>query len=173
VSLARGGEPQGAPPAVAGGAAPSARGPSAKAPASPAPAAAGKPAAHGSTWGGIATVAAVTVGGAAAFYGVNKALQDTKGSQNAAPTCSPRACVLGGAGAPCDDVTPGSCHNNITTGGSCGTTVSGVPVGGRCSLPALPCQSDLSCICQEPSCNNSICQSTESCAFGRAETTHR
>jgi len=117
----------------------------------PAAAGSGKPAAHGSAWGGIATVTAVTALGGAAFLGVNKALSDSNKGQNVAPTCSPRTCRYSGPGL-CD------CNVNITTGGSCGNTTGGVPLGGACNLPSLPCQSDITCI-------NSICQDTAICPF--------
>jgi hypothetical protein len=155
VSLARQSEAQAAPPAGAGGAGPSAAGSPTKAPASPAPAVGGKPTAHGSAWGGIATVTAVTALGAGAFLGVNKALQDTKGGQAVAPTCSPRKCDYSGPGV-C------SCNVPLTTGISCGNTTAGVPLGGICNPPSLPCQSDFTCITAS---DGTTCRDTAFCPF--------
>jgi hypothetical protein len=67
--------------------------------------------------------------------------------------CSPRACLIGAPGEPCD------CTTTITTGQACGQTNAGVPINGACVLPDLPCQALLSC-------NNGVCEDRlGSCPF--------
>lgn len=91
---------------------------------------------------------AANVIGVGALVGLNYALKD-KQTSTGAVTCSPRSCVAIVAG----DCT---CNTEIANGGMCGNTTSGVTLGGACSPPALPCQSDYSC-------NNSVCEDK----FGR------
>ncbi len=90
--------------------------------------------------------------GLGALLAVNKAVQDDNAGTSSL-ICSPRSCLIGGPGEPCD------CTATITTGAACGETRSGVPVGGACALPSLPCQALLSC-------NNGVCEDRlGSCPF--------
>jgi len=80
------------------------------------------------------------------------ATQD-KSTGTSAFVCSPRSCLIGAPGEPCD------CTSTITTGQDCGQTTGGVPVRGACALPNLPCQALLSC-------NNGVCEDRlGSCPF--------
>ncbi|HEY7512996.1 MAG TPA: hypothetical protein VIC87_00880, partial [Vicinamibacteria bacterium] len=102
----------------------------------------------GSAWKGAATVIGVAAVGTGAFLGVNRLLQDEgESGGSGTPTCSPRTCVAGVPGDPCQ------CNTTLVNGASCGDTPSGVSFAGACSPPSLPCQSDLSC-------NNGICEDT-------------
>lgn len=93
--------------------------------------------------GNLAAVLGATAVGLAALYGVN---QLGKGSsEQGTLTCSPRRCVAGGPGQPC------FCEGNVVSGDSCGSTEGGVPIGGACAYPTMPCQALLSC-------NNGICE---------------
>jgi hypothetical protein len=102
----------------------------------------------GSVLKGTGAFIAANVVGVGALVGLNYALKD-KQTSTGTVTCSPRSCVAIVAG----DCT---CNTEIANGAMCGNTTSGVTLGGACSLPALPCQSDYSC-------NNSICEDK----FGR------
>jgi len=104
---------------------------------SPAPAKAG-----GSFLKGTGGVIAANVVGLGALVGLNQALKDTQQSSGGS-SCSPRSCVVIGTDCNCPT-------GNQVEGGSCGTTANGVPYGGACALPSLPCQATLSC-------NNGVC----------------
>src|SRR5262249_51929430 len=86
----------------------------------------------------------------AAFYGINRATDDS-GQNTGAATCSPRDCVFGGPADPCVCNVP-----NITSGTSGGNAATGGPFGGSCRLPNRLCEAGLSC-------NNGICDDR----FGR------
>jgi len=90
-----------------------------------------------------------------ALVGLNQALKDTQQSTKA-PSCSPRSCIVIGSDCNCPT-------GNQVEGGSCGSTANGVLYGGACSLPALPCQSTLSC-------NNGICDDVR-CPVGASALT--
>lgn len=95
--------------------------------------------------GHIAAIIGANVVAAAALVAVNKL---GKSSTSGSLTCSPRNCFLGSPGEPC------LCNANVLAGASCGTTPSGVPLGGACNGTTLPCQSGFSCnggICQDGS----------------------
>jgi hypothetical protein len=94
-----------------------------------------------------AVLGAMTVGGAA-LYGVNQLGQGS--SEGGVITCSPRWCVVGAPGEPC------FCEGNVVSGQDCGETETGIPIGGNCDFPTLPCQALLSC-------NSGICEDR----FGR------
>lgn len=90
--------------------------------------------------------------GLGALLAVNHATQD-RSAGTSTLICSPRSCLIGAPGEPCD------CTSTITTGQACGQTSSGVPIRGACSLPDLPCQALLSC-------NNNVCEDRlGSCPF--------
>jgi hypothetical protein len=98
--------------------------------------------------GNLAAVLGASAVGLAALYGVNQLGQGS--SEQGTLTCSPRRCVAGGPSEPC------FCEGNVVSGDSCGSTESGVPIGGACAYPTMPCQALLSC-------NNGICEDQ----FGR------
>jgi len=98
--------------------------------------------------GNFGVVLGATAVGLGLLYGVNKLGQGT--SDQGTVTCSPRRCIVGAPQEPC------FCEGNIVSGDSCGTTPSGVPLGGKCDYPSMPCAATLSC-------NNGVCQD----AFGR------
>ncbi len=112
---------------------------------------AGKPAGPGLKAGTLGIIGANIVG-LGALLAVTQAVQDESAGTSTL-ICSPRACLIGGPGEPCD------CTSTITTGAACGQTTSGVPVGGACVPPSLPCQALLSC-------NNGVCEDRlGSCPF--------
>ena len=90
--------------------------------------------------------------GLGALVATSAATQDESAGTSTL-VCSPRACIIGAPGEPCD------CTSTITTGQACGQTDAGVPIRGPCVLPDLPCQALLSC-------NNSVCEDRlGSCPF--------
>ncbi len=90
--------------------------------------------------------------GLGALLAASQATQDDSAGTTTL-VCSPRACIIGAPGEPCD------CTSTITTGQACGLTDAGVPIRGPCVLPDLPCQALLSC-------NNSVCEDRlGSCPF--------
>jgi hypothetical protein len=97
--------------------------------------------------GGFVTANVIGLG---ALFGINKLANEKNQTGNGTVTCSPRSCVAGAPGDPC------FCNTTLASGGTCGSTASGVPFAMACSVPAMPCQSDLSC-------NNGICEDK----FGR------
>ncbi len=121
--------------------------PSAASAAPPSSSGASKPV-KGSVLKGTGGFIAANVIGLGALVGLNYALKDKQASTNTV-ACSPRSCVAIVAG----DCT---CNTDVANGAMCGNTTDGVILGGACSPPALPCQSDYSC-------NNSICEDK----FGR------
>jgi hypothetical protein len=109
------------------------------------------PAAKPKGSGGLSTLGIVlgaNVVGLGLLYGVNRIGKGT--SEQGVITCSPRVCVVGAPGAPC------FCEGNVVSGATCGTTVSGAPIGAPCDGQATPCESALSC-------NSGICEDR----FGR------
>jgi hypothetical protein len=94
-----------------------------------------------------AIIGAMAVGGAA-LYGVNQLGQGS--SEGGTVTCSPRHCVVGAPNEPC------FCEGNVVSGQDCGETESGIPIGGSCDFPTMPCEALLSC-------NSGICEDR----FGR------
>jgi hypothetical protein len=127
-------------PAPAAGAAPAA-----EAPAAPAK---GGPGLKAGTLG----IIGANILGLGALVGINAAVQDDSAGTSTL-ICSPRQCIIGGPGEPCD------CTSTITTGQACGDTTSGVPIGAACALPDRPCQALLSC-------NNGVCEDRlGSCPF--------
>jgi hypothetical protein len=101
--------------------------------------------------GNLAAVLGATAVGLAALYGVNQLGKGT--SEQGTITCSPRNCVVGGPSQPC------FCEGNVLSGDSCGSTKTGVPIGGACAYPTMPCQALLSC-------NSGICEDqTGRCPF--------
>ncbi|HET7291045.1 MAG TPA: hypothetical protein VFM88_01345 [Vicinamibacteria bacterium] len=101
--------------------------------------------------GALGFVAANVVG-LGALLAVNRAAQDDSAGTSTL-ICSPRSCVIGAPGEPCD------CTSLITTGADCGQTDAGVPIRGACAPPVLPCQALLSC-------NNGVCEDRlGSCPF--------
>lgn len=129
--------------------------PGATQPAATEPAAAdgtaGKPTGPGLKAGTLGILGA-NVLGLGALLAVNQAVQDDSAGTSTL-ICSPRVCLIGGPGEPCD------CSSTITTGQACGDTTSGVPIGGACVLPNRPCQALLSC-------NNGVCEDRlGSCPF--------
>jgi hypothetical protein len=96
----------------------------------------------------VVGILGATAVGLAGLYGVNQLGQGS--SEEGTVTCSPRRCIVGAPGEPC------FCEGNVVSGAECGETESGVPIGGACDFPTLPCQALLSC-------NNNICQDR----FGR------
>lgn len=128
--------------------------------ATPEPAAAGSEASGGAPGkasgpglkAGTLGILGANIVGLGALLAVNQAVQDDSAGTSTL-ICSPRLCLIGGPGEPCD------CSSTITTGQACGDTTSGVPVGGACALPNLPCQALLSC-------NNGVCEDRlGSCPF--------
>ncbi len=90
--------------------------------------------------------------GLGALLATSAATQDDSAGTSTL-VCSPRACIIGAPGEPCD------CTSTITTGQACGLTEAGIPIRGTCVLPDLPCQALLSC-------NNSVCEDRlGSCPF--------
>jgi hypothetical protein len=85
------------------------------------------------------------------LYGVNKVGKGS--SESGVVTCSPRVCIVG---ATIND--PCFCEGNVVSGVSCGTTVSGAPLGAPCDGTSVPCQATLSC-------NSGICEDR----FGRCQ----
>jgi hypothetical protein len=101
---------------------------------------------------GTLGIIGANVVGLGALLAASGALQDESAGTSQL-VCSPRQCLIGGPGEPCD------CTATITTGAACGQTTSGVPVRGACALPELPCQALLSC-------NNGVCEDRlGSCPF--------
>lgn len=99
---------------------------------------------------GVVGIVAANIVGVGALVGLNRALQDNTASSTNV-TCSPRACVVIGVPGEACDCSP--TLSNVVSGGSCGQTTRGVGVGGACSLPNQPCQSEVSCdnaVCQNP-----------------------
>jgi hypothetical protein len=94
-----------------------------------------------------AVLGAMAVGGAA-LYGVNQLGQGS--SEEGTVTCSPRRCVVGAPNEPC------FCEGNVVSGQDCGQTESGIPIGGSCDFPSMPCEALLSC-------NSGLCEDR----FGR------
>lgn len=113
---------------------------------SPSPAgAAGGAKGGGSFLSGVGGFVTANVIGLGALFGINKLANEKNQTGTGAVTCSPRSCVAGAPGDPC------FCNTNLASGGSCGSTAAGVPFAMACSVPAMPCQSDLSC-------DNGICE---------------
>jgi hypothetical protein len=96
----------------------------------------------------VGAILGATAVGGAALYGVNQLGQGS--SQEGTITCSPRWCVVGAPGEPC------FCEGNVVSGQDCGETETGIPEGGPCDFPTLPCEALLSC-------NSNICEGR----FGR------
>jgi len=126
-----------------------------EAPADTTPSPAPPKAAGGSVLKGAGGFVAANVVALGALVGLNQALKDTQQSTKA-PSCSPRSCIVIGSDCNCPT-------GNQVEGGSCGSTANGVLYGGACSLPALPCQSTLSC-------NNGICDDVR-CPVGASALT--
>jgi len=99
----------------------------------------------GSFLSGVGGFITANVIGLGALFGINKPANDTSKTGTGTVQCSPRSCVAGAPGEPC------LCNTPLAGGGSCGSTASGVPFAMACSVPAMPCQTDLSC-------NNGICE---------------
>jgi hypothetical protein len=93
--------------------------------------------------GNIAAVLGAAAVGGAAVYGVNRLGRGS--SEEGTITCSPRRCVVGAPGEPC------FCEGNVVSGWDCGETETGIPIGGSCSFPTMPCEALLSC-------NSGICE---------------
>jgi len=85
----------------------------------------------------LGAVAGATLVGLGALYGANKL--GSGSSEEGTITCSPRRCVVGAPGEPC------FCEGNVVSGADCAETETGVPIGGVCTWPTLPCQALLSC----------------------------
>ena len=98
--------------------------------------------------GNFGVVLGATTVGLGLLYGANKLGKSS--SDQGVVTCSPRRCVVGVPSEPC------FCEGNVVSGDSCGTTPSGVPLGGVCDYPSMPCEATLSC-------NSGVCED----AFGR------
>jgi hypothetical protein len=96
----------------------------------------------------LGAILGATAAGLGALYGVNKLGQG--GSEEGTVTCSPRRCVVGGPGEPC------FCEGNVVSGEDCGQTETGIPIGGSCDYPTMPCEALLSC-------NSGMCEDR----FGR------
>jgi hypothetical protein len=117
--------------------------------AEPAPAeapkgAAGKAKKSGSLVRNLGIVLGANVVALGVLVGVNKVAKTS--SSSATVTCSPRTCLPGEPGQQC------LCNANVLSGNPCGTTTSGVPLGGVCDGNALPCQSGFSCnagVCED------------------------
>jgi len=124
--------------------------------AAPTPAAEGAagPAPHagvGRHAGNLGLVVGANVVALGLLYGANKLGQGS--SEAGVLTCSPRVCIVG---ATIND--PCYCEGNVVSGVSCGTTVSGVQLGGPCNGTSVPCQATLSC-------NSGMCEDR----FGRCQ----
>jgi hypothetical protein len=94
---------------------------------------------RGSAMGAVAGILAANVVGLGAFAAANKLGQ---GKDQAPPqvNCSPRQCFFLSAAEPCQ------CNTPNVSGGTCGTTTSGVAYAGLCNVDGgLPCQAGLSC----------------------------
>ncbi len=101
---------------------------------------------------GTVGIIGANVLGLGALLAASRGLQDDSAGTSSL-VCSPRQCLIGGPGEPCD------CTATITTGAACGQTTTGLPVRGACALPELPCQALLSC-------NNGVCEDRlGSCPF--------
>jgi len=98
--------------------------------------------------GNFGVVLGATAVGLGLLYGVNKLGKGS--SEQGVVTCSPRRCVVGVPSEPC------FCEGNVVSGDACGTTPSGVPLGGTCDYPSMPCEATLSC-------NSGVCEDR----FGR------
>ena len=109
------------------------------------PAGAAAPKGGGSFLSGVGGFVAANVIGLGALFGINRLANGSNPTGTGTVTCSPRSCVAGAPGVPC------FCNTPLASGGTCGSTASGVPFAMACSVPAMPCQSDLSC-------NNGICE---------------
>jgi hypothetical protein len=96
----------------------------------------------------LGAILGATAVGLGALYGVNQLGQG--GAEEGTVTCSPRRCVVGAPGEPC------FCEGNVVSGESCGETETGIPIGGTCDFPTMPCEALLSC-------NSGICEDR----FGR------
>lgn len=96
----------------------------------------------------VGAVLGATAVGLGALYGVNRLGQG--GSEEGTVTCSPRHCVVGAPGEPC------FCEGNVVSGEACGETETGIPIGGTCNFPTMPCEALLSC-------NSGMCEDR----FGR------
>jgi hypothetical protein len=96
----------------------------------------------------VGAILGATAVGLGALYGVNKLGQG--GSEEGVVTCSPRRCVVGAPGEPC------FCEGNVVSGEDCRGTETGIPIGGSCDYPSMPCEALLSC-------NSGICEDR----FGR------
>jgi hypothetical protein len=96
----------------------------------------------------VGAILGATAVGLAGLYGVNQLGQG--GSEEGVVTCSPRRCVVGGPGEPC------FCEGNVVSGEDCGVTETGIPIGGTCDYPTMPCEALLSC-------NSGLCEDR----FGR------
>jgi hypothetical protein len=108
------------------------------------PSAAGKAKKGGSVLRNVGIVLGANVVTLGALVGVNKVAKSS--SSSATVTCSPRTCLPGEPGQQC------LCNANVLSGNPCGTTTSGVPLGGVCDGNALPCQSGFSCnagVCED------------------------
>jgi hypothetical protein len=93
----------------------------------------------GSAYGAMIGIVAANVVAGGALVLANKA---GKGKDEGPPqvSCSPRRCFLVSLNEPCQ------CNTTLTTGGTCGTTTSGVGYAGACNVDGgLPCQAGLSC----------------------------
>lgn len=104
------------------------------------PAAAAAPAAKagvGRHLGNLGIVLGANVVGLGLLYGVNKVGKGS--SSTGVVTCSPRVCIVGAPNAPC------FCEGNVVSGGDCGTTEAGAPIGAPCDGKTVPCESGLSC----------------------------
>ena len=101
--------------------------------------------------GNIIAIIGANVVGLGLLYGANKLGQGS--SETGSVTCSPRVCIVGAPGAPC------FCEGNVLSGGSCGTTPAGAPIGAPCDGTSVPCQAALSC-------NSGICEDRDGrCPF--------
>jgi len=98
--------------------------------------------------GNFGVVLGATAVGLGLLYGANELGKGS--SEEGVVTCSPRRCVVGAPTEPC------FCEGNVVSGDSCGTTASGVPIGGACDWPSMPCEATLSC-------NSGLCEDR----FGR------
>ena len=100
--------------------------------------------------GNLALVIGANVVALGLLYGANELGKGTAAGQL---TCSPRVCIVG---ATIND--PCFCEGAVVSGVSCGTTVSGAPIGAPCDGKSVPCQATLSC-------NSGICEDR----FGRCQ----
>ena len=126
--------------------------PSASASPSPSPEAAAAGAKGPGMKKGLIGFVGANIVGLGALLAASQATQDDSAGTTTL-VCSPRACIIGAPGEPCD------CTSTITTGQACGLTNAGVPIRGACVLPDLPCQALLSC-------NNGVCEDRlGSCPF--------